>query len=100
MPKNQPTDVARKASPIAHVSKDDPPFLIMHGDVDSTVPVQQSEAFAEALKKEDIPVVLVVLRGVGHGGDEFMKPDQVRVIDHFLREYAGSRKGSGETGSR
>ena len=72
----------------------------MHGGVDSTVPVQQSEAFAEALKKEGIPVVLVVLRGVGHGGDEFMKPDQVRVIDHFLRKYAGSGKGSGETGSR
>jgi hypothetical protein len=34
------------------VSKDDPPFLIMHGDDDSTVPVQQSEAFAEAPKLE------------------------------------------------
>ena len=88
-------DVARKASPIAHVSKDDPPFLIMHGDVDSTVPVQQSEAFAEALKKADVPVILVVLKGVGHGGDAFMKPDQVRIIDAFLKDQLRRRKSNG-----
>jgi acetyl esterase/lipase len=88
-------DVARKASPIAHVSKDDPPFLIMHGDVDSTVPVQQSEAFAEALKKADVPVILVVLKGVGHGGAEFMKPDQVRIIDTFLQEHLSRLRRAG-----
>ena len=81
------TDIARKASPIAHVSPDDPPFLIMHGDRDATVPVQQSEAFAEALKQADVPVTLVILNGVGHGGEEFLQPDRVRIIDSFLREY-------------
>jgi acetyl esterase/lipase len=93
-------DIARKASPITHVSRDDPPFLIMHGDVDNTVPVQQSEDFAAALKKSEVPVILVVLRGVGHGGDEFLKPDKVRIIDAFLREYAGSRKGLADTANR
>ena len=80
------SEVARKASPITYVSKDDPPFLIMHGDVDTTVPVQQSEAFAEALKKAEVPVILVVLKGVGHGGEEFLKSDKVRIIDRFLQE--------------
>jgi acetyl esterase/lipase len=79
-------EIARKASPITHVSRGDPPFLIMHGDVDTTVPLQQSEAFAEALKKAEVPVILVVLKGVGHGGEEFLKPDKVRIIDRFLRE--------------
>jgi acetyl esterase/lipase len=80
-------EIARRASPIAHVSPDDPPFLIMHGDRDATVPVQQSEAFAEALKRADVPVTLVILNGVGHGGEEFLQPDRVRIIDSFLREY-------------
>lgn len=80
-------EIARKASPITYVSNDDPPFLIMHGDVDKTVPVQQSVAFAEALKKKDVPVTLVILHGVDHGGREFLKPEKVKIIDSFLREY-------------
>ena len=76
-----------QASPANFISKDDPPFLIMHGDRDATVPVQQSEAFAEALKRADVPVTLVILNGVDYGGEEFLLPDRVRIIDSFLREY-------------
>jgi dipeptidyl aminopeptidase/acylaminoacyl peptidase len=63
----------------------------MHGDVDTTVPVQQSEAFTEALKKAEVPVILVVLKGSGHGGEEFLKSDKVRIIDRFLRESLGPK---------
>ena len=66
----------------------------MHGGVDSTVPVQQSEAFAEALQKAKVPVILVVLKGAGHGGDEFLKSDKVRIIDTYLKEYPASRRSS------
>ena len=59
----------------------------MHGDRDGTVPVQQSEAFASALKHANVPVTLVILNGVGHGGREFLQPERVRIIDSFLREY-------------
>jgi hypothetical protein len=34
-----------------------------------------------------VPIVLIVLNGVGHGGQEFLKPDKVRIIDAFLKEY-------------
>jgi acetyl esterase/lipase len=77
-------ELAREASPLTHVSKDDPPFLIMHGDLDDVVPVQQSQTFAEALRKAGVKVNLVVLKGAGHGGPDFMRADQVRVIDSFL----------------
>jgi acetyl esterase/lipase len=87
-------DTARKASPIAHVTKDDPPFLIMHGEVDTTVPVQQSEDFAAALRTAGVPVILVVLKGIGHGGEAFMKPDQVRIIDTFLQEHLDRRRSA------
>jgi acetyl esterase/lipase len=83
----QVAEIARKASPITYVSEDDPPFLIMHGDVDKTVPVQLSIAFAEALKKKDVPVTLVILPGVDHGGSEFLKPEKVSIIDAFLNKY-------------
>lgn len=88
-------ELARKASPIMHVSEDDPPFLIMHGDEDGVVPLDQSRAFAKALKAAGVKVNLVILKGAGHGGGEFLQPDQVKVIDAFLNENLGRRKTAG-----
>ena len=45
----------REAAPITHVTADDPPFLLIHGDGDKTVPFQQSEAMEAALKKVELP---------------------------------------------
>jgi acetyl esterase/lipase len=42
-------DKVRKANPITYVSKDDPPFLIMHGSQDSLVPYNQSALLKNAL---------------------------------------------------
>lgn len=78
------SDLARKASPILHVSKDDPPFLIMHGDRDELVPLNQSRRFAAALSEAGVEANLVVLKGAGHGGEEFLGPSQVKCIDAFL----------------
>jgi acetyl esterase/lipase len=80
-------ELAQAASPLTHVSKDDPPFLIMHGDLDNVVPVQQSQTFAEALRKAGVKVSLVVLKGAGHGGPDFLRAEQVSVIDSFLNQH-------------
>jgi acetyl esterase/lipase len=80
-------ELAREASPLAHVSTDDPPFLIMHGDLDDVVPVQQSQTFAEALRKAGVKVSLVILKGAGHGGPDFLRAEQVSVIDSFLNQH-------------
>jgi acetyl esterase/lipase len=85
-------DEAENASPIRHISKEDPAFLIMHGDKDQVVPVEQSLAFAAALKKGGVKVKLVILRGAGHGGGEFLAPEEAKTIDTFLHEHLGSRK--------
>ena len=45
----QQPESARRASPIAHVSKDAPPCLFLHGDEDPLVPHAQSEALHRAL---------------------------------------------------
>ncbi len=56
-----------EASPISHVSSDDPPFLLMHGDKDESVPFAQSEEMELALKAAGVPVKLIRIEGAGHG---------------------------------
>jgi acetyl esterase/lipase len=56
-----------KANPITYVTKDDPPFLIMHGDKDDLVPLSQSEMLLEALQKAGVDSKLTVLKDQGHG---------------------------------
>ena len=56
-----------EASPVNHVTPDDPPFLLIHGDGDKTVPYQQSEIMEAALRKAGVPVKLIRVPGGGHG---------------------------------
>jgi acetyl esterase/lipase len=84
--------LARKASPIFHVTRGDPPFLIMHGDRDDTVPLQQSLAFAKTLQEAGVTVRLVVLKGAGHGGSDFFQSEQMKIIDNFLDENITEKK--------
>ena len=74
-------DKAAKASPLTYVSKDDPPFLIMHGDRDNIVPHQQSEQLRAALQQAGVPVTLKLIPGAGHG---FGGPDIDRQVTEFF----------------
>ena len=56
------------ASPIHYVSKDDPPFLIVHGEGDRVIPVEQSQRLYEALRKAGVNATLKILPQVGHQG--------------------------------
>ena len=61
-------DRKRQASPISHVGPDAPPFLIIHGNADRTVPFTQGKLFAEALKKAGAKdVTFLEFEGAGHG---------------------------------
>jgi len=66
-PVEEHVDLATLASPIAHVDETDPPFLIMHGSEDATVPVDQSIAFDETLRAAGVESTLVVIDSAGHG---------------------------------
>jgi len=59
--------IAHEISPIDHVSSDDAPTLMIHGDADRVVPVQQAETMAEALKKAGVTTKLIVKPGADHG---------------------------------
>lgn len=60
------TDLA-KYSPVTYVSADDPPFLILHGDKDATVPPELSQEFYGKLKAAGVHATLVMVKNAGHG---------------------------------
>jgi acetyl esterase/lipase len=63
-------EVFRKASPIARVHKDAPPFLVIHGTGDGVIPVEQARSFVERLRAVSHSVVSYVeLPGAGHAFD-------------------------------
>lgn len=57
----------REASPVFHVSADDPPILLLHGDADSVVPYAQSEEMEKALRAAGVTTKLLRIPGGEHG---------------------------------
>ncbi len=57
----------RDISPINHVHAGLPPYLLIHGDADKTVPIQQSYDFQAKLRALGVPCELIVIPGAGHG---------------------------------
>jgi len=55
-------DRVARANPITYVTKDAPPFLIVHGDRDPHVPHHQSELLEAALKQAGVPVTLYTVK--------------------------------------
>ncbi len=56
-----------RANPITYVSESDPPFLIMHGEVDQSVPYNQSELLYAALEKAGVEATLYKVVNGDHG---------------------------------
>ncbi|HLG13405.1 MAG TPA: alpha/beta hydrolase [Blastocatellia bacterium] len=58
---------APRASPLTYIDSGDPPFLVIHGEGDNMVPINQSELLVAALRNAGVGVTFVRLPGVGHG---------------------------------
>jgi len=52
---DQNPDLFDMASPLHHLSKGDPPTLILHGVIDELVPIRQADRLAARLKELGIP---------------------------------------------
>jgi acetyl esterase/lipase len=61
------TEIGRTISPIYQVTKDTPPTLIIHGDADKLVPIQQAETFLARMKELGATGELVLRKDAGHG---------------------------------
>jgi acetyl esterase/lipase len=78
-------DVAREASPITYVTKDDPPFLIIHGTEDRLVPLDQSRRLDAKLKETGVDTKLIEMEGGGHG--DFKSDELRRRIGLFFDKH-------------
>lgn len=84
---DQKADLAKIASPVEHLDKNDPPLLLVHGDADPQMPFAQSQEFARAYKQSHLPVQLMVMSGSRHGGDEFYDEERTSVLAQFLQRH-------------
>jgi acetyl esterase/lipase len=78
-----------KANPITYVTKDDAPFLIVHGDSDPLVPHHQSELLEAVLRKAGVPVSFYTVKGAGHGG--FTDPNVPKLTKEFFDKHLKSK---------
>jgi len=92
-------EVFRKASPIARVHKDAPPFLVIHGTGDGVIPVEQARSFVERLRAVSHSVVSYVeLPGAGHAFDMIdgaRTGSMATAIGLFLNQIHRSRSLTG-----
>ena len=68
-PPSRVPDLAREASPLAHVHAGAPPVLVLHGDSDALVPAGQSIRFAAALADAGGTATLELVPGASHFWD-------------------------------
>lgn len=83
---------AARVNPITYASADDPPFLIVHGDKDPLVPLNQSQLLFDALKGKGVSARFHTIQGAGHGGAGFAGKDIGDMVFRFFQErLKGSR---------
>ncbi|MFZ5833196.1 MAG: alpha/beta hydrolase fold domain-containing protein [Planctomycetota bacterium] len=100
-PVGQKMDEAKEASPATHISTDDPPFLIVHGTNDGTVPIRQAETFHTALEKAGVTAYYLKAEGAGHNLnyptirervtkflDKHLRGEDVTVADEVIQVEA------------
>ena len=84
-PLKENKQAARSASPLAYVSDDDPPILIVHGTEDQLVPLNQSERLDTALRQAGVDVTFIRVDGGGHGG--FDSQELLRRVGQFFDKH-------------
>ena len=78
------------ASPIEHVDGSDPPVLILHGDQDQTIPVNQALELDAAYRRAGLVAEMMIVNGVGHVARPFFNdgPALERAVE-FLHRTIG-----------
>lgn len=74
----------REASPIYHVDSSDPPVLLIHGSLDGSVSVKNSDALSEMLKETGVRYTYDRVEGWPHGMD-FFSPIGERTLWHIYQ---------------
>lgn len=78
------SELAKLASPTEHVDAKDPALLMIHGDQDPQVPIEQSRELAEKYKQLQRPYEFEIIPGGEHGGKVFFDEQRQQLIKRFL----------------
>ena len=76
--------VAQLASPVFHVDEDDPPLLLIHGDQDPQMPINQSIELLGKYQELGLDVTFAPLHGAKHGGKVFYEDERIELMHKFL----------------
>jgi acetyl esterase/lipase len=82
-------EIGRRISPVYHVSKDSAPALVIHGDADKLVPIQQGEVIIARLKEAGVPAKLVVKKGAAHDWPHL--EDDVTILADWFDKYLAKK---------
>jgi acetyl esterase/lipase len=77
-------DISKLASPVTYVDKNDPPFIIVHGEKDESVPYQQSMLLQSYLNLAGVKNELVIVKGAPHYGPMFDTEEVKSKLLSFL----------------
>jgi acetyl esterase/lipase len=78
-------ELAKLASPIFHVDRDDPPAFILHGDQDLQMPVNQALELKWAYENAGNKIEMIILHGVDHVAPPFFEAKPVEQVVEFLK---------------
>jgi len=77
-------ELARFGSPVFYVDAGDPPLMLLHGDQDPQMPINQAHELHGVAKDKGLTVAFEVVHGSGHGGDAFFDEERTQLVAAFL----------------
>jgi len=77
-------ELARLASPVTHVDRTDPPLLLIHGDQDPQMPINQAHELEGKYQELNLDVYFDVVHGGAHGGEIFYTGEHLKRMWAFL----------------
>ena len=82
-------EIGNAISPVNHATSDDPPTLIIHGDADELVPIQQAEIMVAELEKAGVEAKLVTKPGKAHGWPDL--PQDLETLADWFDEHLAKK---------
>ena len=84
-------DLAKKASPVTYVDRNDPPFIIIQGEKDQSVPQSQSVMLHSWLKLSGVQSEIIVVKNAPHYGAMFDAEDIRFAVIRFIKNLCKVR---------
>jgi dipeptidyl aminopeptidase/acylaminoacyl peptidase len=83
-PVEEKENLARFGSPVFQVDPSDPPLLLLHGDQDPQMPINQAHELHGAAKANGLTTWFEVVHGAAHGGPGFTDQARNDLVADFL----------------